>query len=125
MASSWQETVFASEGQKAGMEPHQVAVVLGDSRCQIVIPEFPCASTQGLESVEVTAHEALETLTVRELHKQFAAVAFHQTEGIELARVALVEKCTEVTPVDFEALSGRGFHAHISTLDRSLSSQYV
>src|SRR5713226_7954738 len=125
MASSWQETVFASEAQEAGMEAHQVAVVLGDSRCQIVIPEFPCASAQGLESVDVTAHEALETLTVRELHKQFAAVAFHQTEGIELARVALVEQCTEVTPVDFEALPRTWLHAHISTLERSLSSHYV
>src|SRR6266576_2501476 len=87
------------------MKPYQVPVVLGDGSCQIVIPEFPCDSAQKLESVEVTAHEGLETLAVRELHKQFAAVAFHQTEGIELARVTLVVKCTEVPPVDFETLA--------------------
>jgi hypothetical protein len=92
VAGAWQETVFAGEGQKAGMKPHQVAVVLGDGSRQVVIPEFPCDSAQELESVEVTAHEGLETLAVRELHKQFAAVAFHQTEGIELARVTLVRR---------------------------------
>ena len=61
----------------------------------------------------MTTDERLEALAVRELHKQFAAVAFHQTEGIELARVTLVEKCTEVTPVDFEALPWPWLHAHI------------
>ena len=120
MASAGQETVFASEGQKAGMESHQVAVVLSDGRCEIVIPEFACDSAQELESVEVTAHEGLEALAVRELHKQLAAVTFHQTEGIELARVTLVEKCTEVPPVDFEALSRSWLHAHIGTLGRGL-----
>src|ERR1700740_2390024 len=107
------------------MKPHQVAVVLGDGSRQVVIPEFPCDSAQELESVEVTAHEGLETLAVRELHKQFAAVAFHQTEGIELARVTLVEKGTEVPPVDFEAFPRPWLHAHIGTLGRGLSSNRV
>ena len=63
--------------------------MFGDSGGEIVIPEFPCDPAQELESVEVTAHEGLETLTVSKLHKQFAAVTFHQAEGIQLARVPL------------------------------------
>ena len=82
--------------------------MLGDSGGEIVIPEFPCDPAQELESMEVTAHEGLEALAVSKLHKQFAAVTFHQTEGIELARVTLVEKGIEMTPVDFEALPGPG-----------------
>jgi hypothetical protein len=39
MASARQETVFASEGQKAGMKPHQVAIVFGDRRGQIIEPQ--------------------------------------------------------------------------------------
>src|SRR6266851_3729465 len=99
--------------------------MLGDSGGEIVIPEFPCDPAQELESVEVTAHESLETLAVRELHKQFAAMTFDQTEGIELARVTLVEKGTEVTPVDFEALPRSWLHAHIGTLDRGVCSHRV
>src|SRR5580692_12821257 len=99
--------------------------MFGDSGGEIVIPEFPCDPAQELESVEVTAHESLEALAVRELHKQFAAMTFDQTEGIELARVTLVEKGIEVTPVDFEALSWSWLHAHIGTLGRGLRSQCV
>ena len=65
-------------------------------------------------------YESLEALAVRELHKQFAAVTFDQAEGIELARVTLVEKGTEMTPVDFEAFPRSWLHAHIGTLGRSL-----
>ena len=85
-------------------------------RGEIVIPEFACDSAQSLEGVDMTAHESFEALAVRELHKQLAAVTFHQTEGIQLARVSLVEKGPEMTPIDFEALSRCGLHAHISTL---------
>ena len=54
MASAWQETVFAGEGQKAGMKPHQVAVVFGNGSCEIVVPEFGCDPAQKLESVDMT-----------------------------------------------------------------------
>jgi hypothetical protein len=57
------------------MESHQVAVVLGDSRCEIVIPEFACDPTQELEGVDMTTHKRPETLAVSELHIQLAAVA--------------------------------------------------
>ena len=73
----------------------------------------------------MTTYESLEALAVRELHKQLAAVTFHQTEGIEFARVTLVEKRTEMTPVDFEAFPRPWLHAHISTLDRGLSAHRV
>ena len=125
MASAWQKTVFASEGQKTGMKPHQVPIVLGDGGGEIVIPEFACDSAHRLESVDMTTYESLEALAVRELHKQFAAVTFDQAEGIELARVTLVEKGTEMPPVDFEAFPRPRLHAHIGTLGRSLSSNRV
>src|SRR4030088_1249581 len=99
--------------------------MFGDSGGEIVIPEFPCDPAQELESVDMTTYESLEALAVRELHKQFAAVTFDQTEGIELARVTLVEKGTEMTPVDFESLSRSWLHAHIGTLGRGLSSHRV
>ena len=64
----------------------------------------------------MTAHETFEALAVSELHVQLAAVPLHQAEGIELAGVALVGKSSEMTPVDFEALSRAGLHAHVGTL---------
>src|SRR5260370_41010808 len=103
----------------------RVAIGEGVRRCQIIEPQSGCDSAQELEGVDVTAHEGLETLTVSKLDKQFAAVTFHQAEGIELARVTLVEKCPEVTPVDLEAFPRPPLHAHISTLGRSLSSHRV
>src|ERR1700722_16671895 len=99
--------------------------MFGDSGGQIVIPEFPCDPVQELEGVDMTTYESLEALAVRELHKQLAAVTFDQTEGIELARVPLVEKGTEVTPVDLEAFTRPWLHAHIGTLGRGLSSHRV
>jgi len=96
--------------------------VFGNGSCEVVVPEFRCDPAQELESVDMTTYERLEALAVRELHKQFAAVTFDQTECIELARVTLVEKGTEVPPVDFEAFPRPRLHAHIGTLGRSLSS---
>jgi hypothetical protein len=46
MAGSRQETVFAREGQKAGVETDQVAIVLGNGSRQIVIPKFTCDSAE-------------------------------------------------------------------------------
>src|SRR3989442_3845687 len=106
MAGSRQETVFAGEGEKAGMETHQVAIVLGDGSRQIVIPKFARDSAQVVKGVNVTAYESFKALAVSELHVQLAAVALHQAEGIELPRVALVGKHTEMSPVDFQSLSG-------------------
>src|SRR5215475_7262260 len=116
MTGSWQETVLAREGEKAGLETYQVAVVLGDCGCQIVIPKFARHSPQVVKGVNVAAHESFKALAVGELHIQLAAVTFHQAEGIELASVALVGKSSEMTPVDFKSLSRSRLHAHIGTL---------
>jgi hypothetical protein len=99
--------------------------VLSDCGGEVVVPEFACDSCHRLEGVDMTADEGLEALAVGELHKQFAAVTFHQTKGIELARVTLVEKGTEMTPVDFESFPRPWFHAHIGTLGRGLRSNRV
>jgi hypothetical protein len=40
----------------------------------------------------VAAHEGLEALTVGELYVELAAVALDQAEGIEFARMALVQQ---------------------------------
>jgi hypothetical protein len=76
------ETALAREGEEAGIEPHQVAFVLGDGRGEIIEPQFPRAATQGLEGMHVTTHESFETLAVRELQVHLAAMAFHQAEGV-------------------------------------------
>ena len=107
------------------METHQVAIVLGDGSRQIVIPKFTCNSAQVVKGVNVTTHESFEALAVSELHIQLAAVALHQAESIELARVALVGKYTEMPPVDFEALAGPGLHAHVGALGLSVDAHRV
>ena len=78
--------------------------MLGDGGARIVTPEFTADSAHRLESVDMTTHESLEALAVRELHKQFAAVTFDQAEGIELARVTRVEKGTEMPPSRFRSV---------------------
>jgi hypothetical protein len=69
-----------------------------------------------MKGMNVAAYESFKALAVSELHIQLAAVAFHEAEGIELTRVALVSKHTEMAPVDLEALPGPGLHAHIGPL---------
>lgn len=125
MTGARQETVLAREGEKARMEPHQIAIVLGDGRRQIVIPKFACDSTQVVKGVKVTAHEGFKALAVRELHIELAAVAFHQAEGIELARMALIRECAEMAPVDFEAFSRSRLHAHVGALGLRADSHRV
>ena len=107
------------------METHQVAIVLGNGSRQIVVPKFTGDSAEGVKGVNVAAHESFEALAVSELHIQLAAMTFHETEGIELACVALVGKDTEMAPVDFEALAGCGLHAHIGPLRLSFRTHAV
>jgi hypothetical protein len=40
-------------------------------------------------------------------------VRFHQAEGVEFARGAVVNQCAEVAPVHIESLAGRGFDANV------------
>ena len=107
------------------METDEVAVMLGDGGGEIVVPELAGHATHSLESVEVAAHEGLEALTVGELYVELAAVALDQAEGIEFARMALVQQRAEVAPVDFKAFPGRRFHAYVGTLGRDLASRGV
>ena len=125
MTSPREEVVLAREGQEAGMETDEVAVMLGDGGRQIVIPEFPRHALQGLEGMDVAAHKSLEALAVGELHVKFATVALDQAEGIELARIALVQQRSEMPPVDFKTFAGGGLHAHIGALGHSLRAHRV
>ena len=104
------------------METDEVAVMLGDGGGEIVVPELAGHATHSLESVEVAAHEGLEALTVGELYVELAAVALDQAEGIEFARMPLIQQRAEVAPVDFKAFPGDRFHAHIGAPGCSLGA---
>ena len=69
-------------------------------------------AAQNLKTMQVATDESLETLTMGELDEEHPAVSFDQTEGIEVALVAGIVQRAEVAPVDLEALSGSGLHAH-------------
>ncbi len=110
VAGAGHEVVFAGKAEEARIETDQVAIVLGDGRGEIVVPDLAAGSRQELKGVNVAAGEGLEALTVRELQKHFAAVAFDQAERIKLAGSALVDERAEVPPVNVAAFSGRWFH---------------
>ena len=67
---------------------------------------------EDFKGVLVAANEGLEALAMGELGVEHPAVGFDQAESLELSFVALIVERAEVPPVDFEALAGRGFHAH-------------
>src|ERR1700739_4239343 len=112
IAGSGIEVVFAGKSEEARVEANQPAVVLGDHRQEIVVPNFPSHASQGLKRVLMTADEGLEALAMGELDKEHAAVGFDQTEGVELSFVALVIERTKVAPIDLEALPRTRLHAH-------------
>ncbi len=113
MTGARHKAVFAGEGKKARMEADQVAFVLGHRGGQVVVGQLARYPAQHLEGVEVAADEGLETLAMRELHVQHAAVALYQREGVQLALVALIVERTEMAPVDLEAIPGRQLDPHI------------
>ncbi len=125
MASPGKKTIFASEGQKARMETHQVAVVLGHRGAQIVEPKLACDATHETERLDMTANERFEALAVCELQIQLAAVTFHQTESVEFSYMPLIAKRPEVSPVDFEAFSGPRFHAYVGARGTDLRAHSV
>ncbi len=61
MTSTGNEVVLPGEGEKARMESHQRTIVLGDDRREVVVPELARHTTQGCESMDVAAHQSLET----------------------------------------------------------------
>src|SRR5579871_4393918 len=95
-----EEAIFTSESQEAGMESNQVAVVLSHGRCEIVVPKLASDAGHRREGVEMTTHKSSETLAMGELDIEFAAVAFHQAEGVKFARCAGIIQCTKVAPID-------------------------
>ncbi len=89
MTSSGKEGIFASEGQKARMETHQVAVMFGNGGCEIIEPQLACDAPHEAERVDMTVNERFKALAVRELQRQLAAVTFHQRENsVEFYRYA-------------------------------------
>jgi hypothetical protein len=108
------EAAFAREGEEARIEADQVAIVFGDSSSQIVEPDLTAGAGEELKSVDVTAGESLESLAMSELQIHFAAVRFHQAEGVKLARGAVVNQRAEVAPVHIEPFAGGWFDANVS-----------
>jgi hypothetical protein len=118
MAGAGNEPVLASKAQKAWIKPHQVALVLGNRRSQVVVPELACDAGHRLKGVHVATHESFKALAVSKLQVHLAAVALDETEGVKLPRGPVVNQCAEVSPVDVEALAGGRLHPYVSTTRR-------
>ena len=59
------EVVFAGKSEKAWLKPDQPAVMPGDSRSQIIVPDFPADTAEDLKSVNVAAGKSLEAFGAR------------------------------------------------------------
>jgi hypothetical protein len=94
--------------------------MFGDGGCKVVEPKLARDAAHELECMDMTANESLEALAVCELQIQLAAMAFHQTEGVEFSCMPLIGKRVEVSLVDFEAFSRPRFHAHEGALGTGL-----
>ena len=64
LTGTWNESELSSERQEPRMEANQVAVVVGDGRCQIVIDQLASNSTQAFEGVDMASNEGFEALAV-------------------------------------------------------------
>jgi hypothetical protein len=106
------EAVFTREAEKAGEKTNKTTVVFGNSSGQIIVGDLACYATQGGEGMHVTTDEGCKTLTVSELDIKHPAVRIHERESIELAHVAGVTECAEVTPIDFKSLASQRLHSH-------------
>src|SRR5438094_8991212 len=102
MTCTRNETIVASKGQEARMKPHEVSIVLGHDSGHVVEPEFARHTGHGFEGMDVAAHQRLKRLAVSELEIHLPVVAFDQAEGVQLSRVAFINKRPEVTPVDIK-----------------------
>ena len=54
------ETAFASEGEKAGIETDEIAIVFGDGSGEIIEPDFAARAREELKGMNVTAGKGLE-----------------------------------------------------------------
>src|SRR5882724_8459590 len=112
VAGTRYEVIFAGKTKEARIEADKIAIVLGDRRGEVVVPDFAACARQELKGMDMAPGEGLEGLAVRKFEKHLAAVAFDQAEGIEFAWRAIVYDDAEVAPIDIAALAWRGFHAH-------------
>ena len=94
------------------MKPHEVSIVLGHDSGHVVEPELARHAGHGFEGMDVAAHQSLKRLAVRELEIHLPAVTLDEAEGVQLSRVAFIDKRPEVTPVDLKPLARRRLHAH-------------
>ena len=56
--------------------------------------------------------KSVETLAMRELDIQHAAMRIDQREGVEFTLVAGIIERSEMSPVHFEAFAGERFHPY-------------
>jgi hypothetical protein len=105
MTSPGVKVVLASEGQKAGIEADDLAVMLEDGAQEVVIGSLAGHASHEVESMLVAACESLIALAVGELQIQTPAVTLDQAKRIQLALVALVVERSEVAPIDLKALA--------------------
>jgi len=111
MACPRNESIFPREGEKPRIETYEIALMFGDDRGEIVVPQFPCDASHRIECMDMTADESLERLAVCELQIQLPGVTLHQSEGIEFAWCAVVDECAEMRPVDLKSFAGGRLHA--------------
>ncbi len=106
------EIIFAGEAEEAWVKADDPAVMFGDSCGQIVISDLARDAAQLSERMNMTTGEGFKALAMSELDIHHSAVRIDQSESIELARIARVSECAEVSPVNFEAFPGHRLHAH-------------
>src|ERR1700683_2894821 len=106
MAGTRNKAILAGESQKARIEAHQITFMFSHRGAETIEPQLTSTATELIKGMNVTAHESLEVLAMSKFEIHLAAMAFHQAEGIELARGAGIEQRSKVAPVDIEAFSG-------------------
>ena len=73
MTGARDESVVAGEGEKARVEAHQVALMLGDSGGQIIELKLGRTAVECFERMNVAADERLKVLAVSELQIYLSA----------------------------------------------------
>src|ERR1700689_5365429 len=99
--------------------------MFGDRGGKIVIENLSGDPSQCSESVNVAAHKSFETLAMRELDVQHAAMRIDQRKGVEFTLVAGIIERTEVSPVHFEAVAGKRFHPNEGAVGLELGTNLL
>jgi hypothetical protein len=101
------ETVFTGEAEEARLKADEASVVFGDSGCKIVVGDLAGQATERGEGVDMTSHKRFETLAVRELQIEHAAMGVHEGESVEFSQVARIIERAEVAPIHLEPFARR------------------